>query len=410
MNWNWRALIPALALLLAGPTGAGAATEAGGVKIGVLGDLSGPYSSITGMGSVAAARLAIEDMGGTVLGQPVELEIADHQHKPDLGSSIARRWYDADGVDAIFDIYNSGVALAVQRLATEKNKILISSVNSAELTGKSCSPNGFQWGTDGYSLATLAVKGQADGNPQSWFFLTVDYTAGHSLEKDASRAVNSLHGKVAGAVRFPLGTTDFSSYLLQAQGSKADNIALISGGSDTLNAIKQAEEFQVRSATQKLIPLSLSTADILALGNQTAAGFPLVLSFYWDADDGARAWTERFRKAYEGRLPTDLQANVYSAVLHYLRAVQAAGTTDSAAVREKLVNTPVNDFFTPNARVRADGRLMRELYYAHVNAPDEMKDRNDLVRIERKFSGEESFIPPALSECPLLKEQIRTPD
>ncbi|AVO33121.1 ABC transporter substrate-binding protein [Ottowia oryzae] len=373
------------------------------VKIGVLNDQGGPYSSVTGPGAVAAARMAIEDVGGPVLGKPVELVAADHQHKPDVGSAIARRWYDAEGVDAVFDIYNSGVALAVQRLAQEKNKVLISSVNTAEVTGKSCATNGLQWGGDGYALANLTVKGAYKGKPESWYFLTVDYAAGHSLEKDARAAVEAQGGKVLGAVRFPLGSTDFSSYLLQAQASKADNIGILGGGTDLLNAIKQADEFQIRKTKQKVIPFALTTADVVALTNQTAQGFPLVMSFYWDENAATRAWTERFRKS-QGKLPTDLQANVYSAVLHYLNAVQAAGTTDAKAVLAKMRDTPVEDFYTHGARIREDGRLMRDMIYAEAKAPGQMKSKDDLVSVVKRFTGEQAFLPRALSECPLVKK------
>lgn len=373
------------------------------VKIGVLNDQGGPYSSVTGPGAVAAARMAIEDVGGPVLGKPVELVAADHQHKPDVGSAIARRWYDAEGVDAVFDIYNSGVALAVQRLAQEKNKVLISSVNTAEITGKSCATNGLQWGGDGYALANLTVKGAYKGKPESWYFLTVDYAAGHSLEKDARAAVEAQGGKTLGAMRFPLGSTDFSSYLLQAQASKADNIGILGGGTDLLNAIKQADEFQIRKTKQKVIPFALTTADVVALTNQTAQGFPLVMSFYWDENAATRAWTERFRKS-QGKLPTDLQANVYSAVLHYLKAVQAAGTTDAKAVLAKMRDTPVEDFYTHGARIREDGRLMRDMIYAEAKAPGQMKSKDDLVSVVKRFTGEQAFLPRALSECPLVKK------
>ena len=392
------------ALLAALPFGAAHAQTGQTVKIGVLNDQGGPYSSITGPGAVAAARLAIEDAGGTLFGKPIELVSADHQHKPDVGSAIARRWYDAEGVGAIFDIYNSGVALAVQRLAEEKNKILVSTVNTADITGKSCSPNGMQWGGDGYSLSNLTVKGSYQGKPESWYFITVDYTAGHSLEKDARRAVEAQGGKVLGAVRFPLGSTDFSSYLLQAQSSKADVVAIVGGGTDLLNSIKQADEFQIRKTKQRLVPFALSTADVVALGNQTTQGFPLALSFYWDENAATRSWTERFRKAQGGKLPTDLQANVYSAVLHYLKAVKAAGTTDTKAVLAKMRELPVNDFYTHDARVREDGRLMRAMLYAEAKAPGQMKSKDDLVSVVKKFPGEEAFLPRAMSECPLIKK------
>ena len=390
-------------LVVVGTSGAAFAAQSDQqVKIGILNDQAGPYSGITGPGSVVAAKLAVEDVGGEILGKPVEILVADHKHKPDLGSSIARRWYDTDGVGAIFDIYNSGVALAVQKLAEDKDKILVSTVNSGELTGKSCSPNGMQWGPDGYALASLTVKGVEGDRPKSWYFLTVDYTAGHSLEKDERRTVEALGGRVKGAVRFPLGTTDFSSYLLQAQASKANNLGFAGGGSDLLNAIKQANEFQLSKSNQRFVPTSLTTSDIEALGNDMTAGMPTVFSFYWDQTPETRTWSERFKKM-QGKLPTDMQADVYSAVLHYLKAVKAAGTTDTKAVLAKMKETPVNDFFTKNAMIRKDGRLMRDIYFGVVKAPSEMKNKDDMVAVEKKFTGEEAFLPKAVSECPLLK-------
>jgi branched-chain amino acid transport system substrate-binding protein len=394
----------AAALLLAGHAGVASAQAGGPVKIGILNDQAGAYSGISGPGSVAAARLAIEDAGGVVLGKPVELVVADHSHKPDIGSSIARRWFDTEGVHAIFDIYSSGVALAVQRVAQDKDRILVVSMaSSKDIGGKSCSPNGMQWANDGYSVANLVIKGAAGTQPNTWYFLTVDYTAGHSIEADARRMIEASGGKVLGSARFPLGTADFSSFLLQAQASKAKNIGFIGGGADFTNSAKQADEFQIRAAGQRYTPFSLTTDDIYALGNKVTAGMPVVQSFYWDASPESRAWTERFKKAYNGRMPTDPQANVYSAVLHYLKAVKAAGTTDTRAVLAKMKETPVNDFFTKDAKIRADGRLMREMSYGVAKAPEQMKNKDDIVSLVRKFSGEESFVPVAQSECPLLK-------
>ncbi|MBU6270361.1 MAG: ABC transporter substrate-binding protein [Betaproteobacteria bacterium] len=395
------AMVAALAAAAhAGPAGA----QSGPVKIGILNDQAGAYASISGAGSVVAARLAIEDAGGQVLGKPVELVVADHGHKPDIGSSLARRWFDTEGVLAIFDIYSSGVALAVQKIATDKNRILVASTaSSREISGKSCSPNGMQWGNDGYSVANLVIKGASGSQPNTWFFLTVDYTAGHSIEADSRKMIEAAGGKVLGGVRFPLGSADFSSFLLQAQASKARNIALVGGGADFTNSAKQASEFRIRESGQVFTPFSLTTEDIYALGSKVVAGMPVVQSFYWDESDASRAWTERFRKAFNGRMPTDPQANVYSAVLHYLKAVKAAGTTDTAAVLAKMKDTPVNDFFTRNARIRADGRLMREMTYGVAKAPEQMKGKDDIVSIVRRYSAEDSFIPAALSECPLLR-------
>lgn len=395
----------AAAVLLAGQFGLANAQSGAPVKIGILNDQAGAYSGISGPGSVAAARLAIEDAGGTVLGRPVEIVSADHGHKPDIGSSIASRWYDTEGVQAIFDIYSSGVALAVQKVAQDKNRILVVSTASSKLiSGKSCSPNGMQWGNDGYSVANLIIKGASGGQPNTWFFLTVDYTAGHSIEADSRPMIEATGGKVLGGVRFPLGSSDFSSFLLQAQASKAKNIAFVGGGADFTNSAKQASEFRIRESGQIYTPFSLTTDDIYALGNRVTGGMPLVQSFYWDDTDASRAWTERFKKAYNGKMPTDPQANVYSAVLHYLKAVKAAGTSETGAVLAKMKETPVNDFFTKNARIRADGRLMREMMYAQAKAPEQMKNRDDLLTIVKRYPGEESFVPAAQSECPLLRK------
>lgn len=394
--------ILAFALLCTTSVAALAAESGEPIKIGILSDMSGPYSQIVGPGSVAAAKLAVEDVGGSVLGRPIEVIMGDHQHKPDLGASIARRWFDQDGVRAIFDIYNSGVALAVQQLAESKDRILVSTVNSGALTGKSCSPNGMQWGPDGHALANITVKGVEGDKPKSWYFLTVDYTAGHSLEQDSRRAVEKLGGSWKGAVRFPLGTTDFSSYLLQAQASKADSIGFAGGGSDLLNAVKQVNEFQIGKSGQRFVTTSLTTADIRALGGDVTAGFPVVFSFYWGLSPETEKWSERFKKAH-GSLPTDMQADTYSAVLHYLKSVQAAGTVETKAVLEKMKATPVNDMFTKDARVRADGRLMRAIYFGTVKPVRERKNGDDLIAVEKEFSGEEAFLPREQSECPLLK-------
>lgn len=372
------------------------------IKIAILTDQSGPYSKIVGPGSVVAAKMAVEEIGGFVLGRPVEVLAGDHQHKPDLGASIARRWFDQEDVRAIFDIYNSGVAIAVQELARSKDRILISTVNSGALTGESCSANGMQWGPDGHALATITVKGVDGDEPKSWYFLTVDYTAGHSIEKDAKRAVEQIGGAWKGAVRFPLGTTDFSSYLLQAQASGADNIGLAGGGSDLLNAVKQFDEFQLASGGQRFVTTGLTTVDIDALGGDVAAGLPIVFSFYWGLSPETQEWSDRFRQIH-GELPTDMQANVYSGVLHYLKSVAAAGTVETKDVLVKMKETPVHDMFTADARIRADGRLMRDIYFGTIKSIQDRKNEDDLIETGNKFSGATAFLPAERSDCSLLK-------
>ncbi|MBN8939848.1 MAG: ABC transporter substrate-binding protein [Rhizobiales bacterium] len=394
----------AATLALVGQAGIAAAQAPAPIKIGILNDQSGVYSSITGPGSVAAARLAIEDVGGSVLGRPVEIVVADHQHKPDLGSTIAREWFDVQGVDAIFDIYSSGVSLAVQKIAQDKNKLLVVSMASSGLiSGQQCSANGMQWANDGFVVSNLTVRGPAGSAPTSWFFITVDYTAGHSIEADASRMIKAAGGTVAGAVRFPIGSPDFSSFLLRAQSSGAKNIGFIGGGTDMINAMKQADEFGIRAAGQRFVPFSMTTVDISAVGSQVAAGMPLVLSFYWGENEATQRWADRFKRV-TGRLPTDPQANVYSAVLHYLKSVQAAGTRDTTAVLARMRATPVEDFFTHGARIRADGRLMRDVFYAEAKAPGQMRNADDLLTLVSRVPGEQAFTPAQQSECPLMRQ------
>jgi branched-chain amino acid transport system substrate-binding protein len=402
--WKRAALGLAAALAVAGGLPGGAAAQnAGPIRIGVLNDQAGPYSSITGIGSVAAARMAIQDLGGTVLGRPVEVLSADHQHKPDLGSSLAREWFDVQGVRAIFDIYSSGVALAVQKVAQDKDRLLVVSMASSGLIGGAqCSPNGMQWANDGYAVSNLTARGGAGGGENSWFFLTVDYAAGHSIEADATKMIQAAGGRVVGAVRFPLGTPDFSSFLLRAQASGAKNIGFIGGGSDMINSVKQADEFGLRASGQRYVPFSMTTVDISAVGSQATQGMPVVLSYYWGENAETRAFADRFKQA-TGRLPTDPQANVYSAVRHFLRAMQAAGTTDTQAVIAKMREMPVEDFFTHGARIRGDGRLMRELIYAQAKAPGEMANADDLLKIVSRVPGEQAFVPVAESQCPLLR-------
>ncbi|MDP3547465.1 MAG: ABC transporter substrate-binding protein [Phreatobacter sp.] len=381
------------------------AQGSGPIRIGVLNDQGGPYSSITGPGSVAAARMAVQDLGGTVLGRPVEVLAADHQHKPDLGSSLAREWYDVQGVRAIFDIYSSGVALAVQKVAQDKDRLLfVSMASSALIGGAQCSTHGMQWANDGYVVSNLTVKGSHETGGNSWYFLTVDYAAGHSIEADATRMIEAAGGKVLGAVRFPLGTPDFSSFLLRAQTSGAKNIGFIGGGSDMVNSVKQADEFGIRASGQRYVPFSMTTVDIQAVGSQATQGMPVVLSYYWGENDETRAFADRFRRQ-TSRMPTDPQANVYSAVRHYLRAVQAAGTVETGPVLAKMREMPVEDFFTRGARIRADGRLMRDVLFAVAKAPGEMQNPDDLLKIVSRVPGEQAFVPAAQSQCPLLRTQ-----
>lgn len=399
-----------LAALAAGAmacfAGAAQAQDTGPIRIGILNDQGGPYSAITGPGSAAAARMAVQELGGRVLGRPVEVLVADHQHKPDLGSSIAREWFDVQGVRAIFDVYSSGVALAVQKVAQDKDRLLILSMASSGLiSGAQCSTHGMQWANDGYVVSNLTVRGASAGlsaADNTWYFLTVDYTAGHSIEADAIKMIQAAGGRSLGAVRFPLGTPDFSSFLLRAQASGAKNIGFIGGGSDMINAVKQADEFGVRASGQRFVPFSLTTVDVQAVGAQATAGMPLVLSYYWGENAETRAFADRFKQA-TGHLPSDPQANIYSAVRHFLRAMQAAGTTDTAAVLAKMREMPVEDLFTRGARIRADGRLMREMIYAEVKPAGQMSGPEDLLTVVSRVPGEQAFTPAAESQCPLMR-------
>ena len=332
-------------LLLAAPA------AAQGVKIGILNDQSGVYADYGGKYSVEAARMAIEDFGGTVLGQKIEMVTADHQNKPDLATSIARRWYEVEGVDMITELTTSSVALAVQELSREKKKIdIVVGAASSRLTGDACTPYGFHWAFDTHALAvgTGGALVKAGGN--TWFFLTADYAFGYALEKDTSEIVTANGGKVLGSVRIPLNSSDFSSFLLQAQSSKAKILGLANAGLDTTNAIKQAAEFGIVSSGQKLAALLMTLAEVHGLGLQAAQGLILTEGFYWDRDDRSRAFSERFFKR-TGRMPNMIQAGTYSATLQYLKAVKAAGTKDSDAVVKKLKELPVDDMFAQGGKV-----------------------------------------------------------
>lgn len=382
-----------------------AAVEAAdAVKIGVLTDMSSVYSDFGGQGSVIAAELAIEDAGGKVLGQPVGLVSADHQNKADIGVTAALKWFDDEGVQALFDVSNSGISLALQDVIMKRDKIAVfSGANNKSLTGDKCTTNGLIWGYDGYALAKGNVEGIFKSNPgSSWFFLTVDYASGHGLEGDTISVIEKMGGTVKGAVRFPLGTNDFSSFLLQAQGSGADVIALVAGGSDVRNMIKQADEFGIAQAGQRIAPLFFTVNDIQGLGLEATRGMPVVADFYWDQTDGTRAFAERF-KARHGKVPTDVQATVYSSVLHYLKAVEAAGTTQTQAVLAKMKAMPVEDFMTDGATIRADGRLMRDMYYFEVKSPAESKYELDYLTQKTTIPGAVAYRPAAESDCPLLK-------
>ena len=371
------------------------------IKIGVLSDMSSLYANIGGSGSVAAARMAVEDIGGKALGQQIEVISADHQNKPDVGAKIARQWYDENGVDVITDVPTSSVALAVEDVSREEHKlVLVSGAGSSDITGRNCSPYAAHWTYDTYALAHGTGSAVVQEGGDSWFFITADYAFGHALERDTASVVKALGGQVLGDVRVPLNTQVFATYLLQAEASHAKIIGLANAGGDTINAIKQAAEFDVVSRGQKLAGLLVFITDVHSLGLYAAQGLELTSAFYWDQSDQTRAWSTRFY-ARVRQMPTMVQAGVYSAVHHYLEAVNALGTKDPDKVMAMMQETPINDFMTENGQLRKDGRVMRDLYLFAVKTPQESKGEWDYFKQLRTIPAEEAFRPLDAGGCPL---------
>ena len=374
----------------------------GVVKIGVLADMSGLYADLSGPGSVAAAQMAVEDFGGTVLGRRVVVVSADHQNKPDVGASIARAWYDREQVDAVVDVPVSSVAFAVQQASRERNKVLLlSAAGASDLTGKSCSPVSVHWTYDTYALANTVGAALLKQGGDTWFFVTADYAFGYALERDMSALVKARGGKVLGAVRHPQDTPDFSSFLLQAQSSGAKVIGLANAGGDTVTSVKQANEFGIPQKGQRIVGLLTYISDVHSMGLANAQGLILASAFYWDMTDETRAWAARFI-ARVNKVPTMAQAGTYGAVLHYLKAIQAAGTDDGPAVVAKMKELPINDFFTKNGSVRADGRVIRDMYLFQVKTPEESKGRFDYYKLLDTVPGEQAFRPMSEGGCPLV--------
>jgi branched-chain amino acid transport system substrate-binding protein len=372
------------------------------VKIGVLTDLSGPAATATGQGSVAAAQMAVEDFGGKVLGKPVTVISADHQIKPDVAAGIARQWYDTDQVDLIVDVPVSAVGLAVQQVANDRKKLFIThSTGTADFHGKFCSPYTMQWVFDTHALAVGTAQEVVKRGGDTWFFLTADYAFGHSLERDATQVIVQNGGKVIGSVAHPFATPDLSSFILQAQASKAKIIGLASGPPDNVNAIKLGGEFGVFAGGQQMAGLLVLITDVHALGLKAAQGLLLTTSFYWDMDDKTREWSKRFF-AKIGRMPTMWQAGVYSSVIHYLKAIQAAGTDDPLKVAAKMREMPVEDFFARNGHLREDGLMVHDLMLVQVKRPEESKYPWDYYTILTHIPGDQAFGPPNPA-CPLVK-------
>jgi branched-chain amino acid transport system substrate-binding protein len=386
------------ALLLAAP--ALAEPIAKPITIAVLNDKSSVFSDAGGVGGVMAAQLAIDDIGGKVRGQPVVLLGPDHQNKTDVGVTLARNLYDQQGIDAIFDIGNSAISLAVQDLARERGKVLVHVGSAtADIFGKACSPTGAMWLYDTYSLAQGIAKSVVQQGGDTWFFITADYAFGIAMQAEVSKVVTSMGGKVLGSVKHPVGTMDFSSFLLQAQSSGAKVIALANASGDTVTNIKQAREFQIGEGKQKLAVLIFYLTSVHALGAEATQGVQYLTGYYWDNDDESRAFGKRFAAKHGGKMPTHAQAGVYSAVKHYLRAVEAANDNDGLIVMRKMKEMPVDDFFARGARVREDGRLMNDMLLAEVKKPSEVKGEWDLLTIKGKAKAEDIMRPIADGGC-----------
>jgi branched-chain amino acid transport system substrate-binding protein len=369
------------------------------VRIGILNDQSGVYADFGGRWSVEAAKMAAEDFGGNVLGAPIEIVTADHQNKPDTAVTIARKWYDVDKVDAIMELTTSSVALAVQGVSREKQKIdIVTGAATTRLTGDLCSPYGFHWAYDTRSLAVGTGGSLVEHGGDTWFFLTADYQFGYSLEEDTGKEVTKKGGKVLGAVRHPLATSDFSSFLLQAQASKAKVVGLANAGQDTINSVKQASEFGIVAGGQRIAGLLLTLAEVHGLGLEAAQGLVLTEGYYWNLDDQSRAFAEKFQKR-TGRMPNMVQAGTYSAVLQYLKAIKAAGTDATEAVVKKLHELPVDDFFGRGGKVLPNGRMVHDMYLFQVKAPKESKGPWDYYTLLAKIPGDKAFFTVAESGC-----------
>jgi branched-chain amino acid transport system substrate-binding protein len=393
----------AIIMALAAAT-AGAQISGEVVKIGVMSDMSSLYTDIAGAGSVTAARMAVEDFGAARKGMKVEIVTADHQNKADVAATVARRWFDVDGVDVIVDVPASSAALAVSGVAREKGRaVLVSGAAASDLTGKACSPNTIHWTYDTWMLANSTGSAIARTGGDSWFFITADYAFGHSLERDTEAVVVKSGAKVLGRVRHPLNSSDFASFLLQAQASKAKIIALANAGGDMTTAIKQAAEFGITGKGQNLAGLLVFITDVHGLGLRSSQGLIFTETFYWDLNEGTRAWTKRFAPANGGKYPTMVHAGVYSSVMHYLKAIEAAKTDDGTKVIAQMKAMPTDDPLFGKGRVRADGRKMHDAYLVEVKKPNESKGPYDYYKVRATIPAEQAFRPEKDGGCPLVK-------
>lgn len=383
---------------------AAATAQAEPYRIGVLTDMSGMNYDLSGQGSVVAAQMAVADFGGTLLGQPIEVVVGDHQNSPDVGSTLARRWIDSSNVVAVVDVPTSSVAMAVQEITRQSDTaFLISTAGSSALTGEACSPSTAQWTWDTYALANGTGRAMTQEGYDAWYFITVDYTFGHALENDTTDAVTAAGGRVVGRVAHPRETTDFSSYLLQAQASGANVIALANSSGDTMTALKQADEFGVTQGGMAIAGMLLFLTDVHGVGLDIAQNLTLTTAFYWDMDDQTREWSARFGEQMDGRMPTMVHAGVYSSVLNFLRAAEEAGQAESgAAVMEAMRGMDIDDFFNRNAYLREDGRVVHDMYLVRVKTPGESTGPWDYYEVLRTIPGDEAFLPLDQSACPLV--------
>ena len=373
------------------------------VRIAVMDDLSGVYKDIQGPGDVVAAKMAVDDYGGKVIGRPIELLSGDLMNKVDIGAALARRWYDEENVSVIFGLGNSAVALAVQDIARTKKRIdIVTSAGTTDLTDKNCSPYGVHWTYDTYALAKGTASAVSAAGGKNWYFITADYAFGHSLEENASHFVTATGGTVLGNSLTPLGTADYSSYLLQAQGLKASVIGIAAAGADMINVIKQMSEFGLMSSGVRAAGLLTLIPDVRAIGLKTAQGLYFTEAFYWDQNDETRAFSARFAKIF-GRPPTSFQASMYGAVQHYLKAMDAVGADDADKIMAKMRETPINDFMSKNVKLRIDGRVVRDMYLLQAKAPADSKSEWDLATVAATIPGDEAYRPLSEGNCPLVK-------
>jgi len=396
----------ALAALIAGMCAAGAQAQVTDnvVKIGVMVDKTGVYSANGGPGGVTAVQMAIEDFGGKVLGKPIEMVSADYQNKVDIALAKANEWVDRDQVDMIIESTDSASAIALQKLGAQKKKvILLAGSASTALTNKECSPYGVHYVYDTYSLATGTGRAIMESGGDTWYFLTADYAFGSSLEKDTTKVINDMGGKVLGTIKHPLSASDFSSFLLQAQASKAKIIGFANAGKDTQNAVRGAAEFGLTKTGQKLATLLIFDTDLKGMGLPIAQGLLFTTGYYWDMNDETRAWSKRFYARHKA-MPTMIQAGMYSATMHYLKSIQASGTDSPEAVMQKMKATEINDFFAKKGKIREDGRMVHDMYLAEAKKPSESKSEWDLMKILKTIPGDQAYQPMSEGSCPLVKK------